>query len=251
MRALVAGGAGNIGSAIVRALADAGHDVTVADLVAAPDSLAPVVAQSVVADVTSEDGAREAVRVAAGEAGLDVLVCSVGISPKKSGRQRPIREIDVAEWERVFTVNVTSAFLLLREAMPVLVRHANASVVNIVSAVAALGAAGPDGSTYGPRHPSGAHYCASKAALASLTVSAARELAPYGIRCNGVAPGYIGSGMGGSTDPELERRIVEELPLGRPGRETEVAQVVAFLASEHATYITGEIVDVDGGWNPG
>lgn len=251
MRALVAGGSGNIGGAIVRVLAERGFAVTVADQAPVPAPTSESTADSVVADLSTESGVTEAVKVAAGDAGLDALVCAIGISPKKNGRKRPIQEIGLDEWERVFAVNLTSAFLLLRAATPVLVPHANSSVVNIVSSVARLGAAGPDGSTFGPRHPAGAHYCASKAALASLTVSASRELAPLGIRCNGVAPGFIGAGMGGATEPGLRHQIVADLPLGRPGSEDEVAQVVGFLVSENASYITGEIVDVDGGWNPG
>lgn len=251
MRALVAGGSGNIGGAIVRILAERGFAVTVADQAPVPAPTSASMAHSVVADLSTESGVIEAVEVAAGDAGLDALVVAIGISPKKNGRKRPITDIDVAEWERVFAVNVTSAFLLLRAATTFLVPHANSSVVNIVSSVARLGAAGPDGSTFGPHHPAGAHYCASKAALASLTVSASRELAPLGIRCNGVAPGFIGAGMGGTTETGLRHQIVADLPLGRPGREDEVAQVVGFLVSENASYITGEIVDVDGGWNPG
>jgi 3-oxoacyl-[acyl-carrier protein] reductase len=127
--------------------------------------------------------------------------------------------------------------------------HANASIVNVVSAVAKLGAAGPDGATYGPAHPAGAHYCASKAALANLTVSGARELAEHGIRCNGVAPGYIGSGMG-ATDTTVERSLLGQVPLSRSGTTDEVAAVVAFLVSADASYLTGEIIDVDGGWDP-
>jgi 3-oxoacyl-[acyl-carrier protein] reductase len=172
------------------------------------------------------------------------------VSPKKDGRKRPFEEITLEEWQRVFAVNVTACFLTMREAMPLLRRHVNASVVNVVSAVGKLGAAGPEGATYGPAHPAGAHYCASKAALANLTVSGARELAGDGIRCNGVAPGYIGSGMGGTTDEAVERRIVEQLPLSRAGTADEVAAVVCFLVSPDASYLTGEIIDVDGGWVP-
>ena len=252
MRALVTGGRGGIGSAVVARLLARGYDVVAADVApvdAARQQRRPV-AEHVQLDVAAEDGAREAVRVAAGDAGLHVLVNCHGISPKRDGRAPQLPEISIDEWDRVFSVNVRSCFLTIREAWPVLVRHDNASVVNIVSAVAKLAASGPPGTEFGLAHPAGAHYCASKAALANLTASSARALGVHGIRCNGVAPGYIGSGMRGSTDPEVEARLVRQLPLGRPGTSGEVAAVVEFLVSSQASYLTGEIVDVDGGWNP-
>jgi NAD(P)-dependent dehydrogenase (short-subunit alcohol dehydrogenase family) len=250
MRALVTGGAGHIGAAITARLAAGGYAVTVADLAEPQSEPASVIDRHLVVDVASEPGARRAVQAAAGADGLDVLVNCLGVSPKKDGRKRPFGEITLAEWQRVFAVNVTACFLTMREAMPLLRRHANASIVNVVSAVAKLGTAGPEGATYGPAHPSGAHYCASKAALANLTVSGSRELAERGIRCNGVAPGYIGSGMGGTTDDTVERRLIGQVPLSRPGTADEVAAVVGFLVSPDASYLTGEIIDVDGGWVP-
>lgn len=250
MRALVTGGAGHIGAAICERLAVRGYAVTVADLAEPKPELSAVLDRHLAVDVTSEQGARDVVQAAAGADRLDVLVNCVGVSPKKDGRKRPLGEITLAEWQRVFAVNVTACFLIMREAMPLLRPHANASIVNVVSAVAKLGAAGPDGATYGPAHPAGAHYCASKAALANLTVSGARELAEHGIRCNGVAPGYIGTGMGGTTDTTVERRLLGQVPLSRSGTTDEVAAVVAFLVSEDASYLTGEIIDVDGGWDP-
>jgi NAD(P)-dependent dehydrogenase (short-subunit alcohol dehydrogenase family) len=250
VRALVTGGAGHIGAAIAVRLAAGGYAVTVADPAEPAPELAGVVDRHLAVDVASEPGARGAVRAAAGTGGLDVLVNCLGVSPKQDGRKRPLGEITLVEWQRVFAVNATACFLTMREAMPLLRRHANASIVNVVSAVAKLGAAGPEGASYGPAHPSGAHYCASKAALANLTVSGARELAEHGIRCNGVAPGYIGSGMGGTIDATVERRLVGQVPLGRPGTAGEVAAVVGFLVSPEASYLTGEIIDVDGGWAP-
>jgi NAD(P)-dependent dehydrogenase (short-subunit alcohol dehydrogenase family) len=249
-RALVTGGAGHIGAAITTRLAASGYRVTVADLAEPTPELAGVIDRHLAVDAARQPGARAAVLAAAGTDGLDVLVNCLGVSPKKAGRKRPLGEITLAEWDRVFAVNVTACFLTMREAMPLLRRHANASIVNVVSAVAKLGAAGPEGSSYGPANPSGAHYCASKAALANLTVSGARELAEHGIRCNGVAPGYIGAGMGGTTDAAVERRLIGQVPLGRSGTADEVAAVVRFLVSPEATYLTGEIIDVDGGWVP-
>lgn len=250
MRALVTGGRGGIGRAIVRRLVEADYDVIVADVTpaTADEQTSPSVAHAVL-DLTDEAAVRTLVREAAPD-GLHALVNCAGISPKRAGIPAELPEIDVEEWDRVFAVNVRSCFLTIREAWPLLVDNENASIVNIVSSVAKLGAAGPPGTSYGPRHPAGAHYCASKAALANLTLSVSRALAPRGIRCNGVAPGYINSGMRNATAPEIEQAVVSQLPLGRAGTSEEVAGVVAFLISPTASYLTGEIIDVDGGWSP-
>ena len=253
MRALVTGGRGGIGRSIVSRLVDRGYHVVSADVAPLPPGAAALGDDGVHhldVDLSTEEGVRTAVHAAAGDDGLHVLVNCLGISPKHQGRAPQIPDISLAEWDEVFRVNVGSCFLTLREAWPLLVRHDGASVVNVVSVVAKLGAAGPPGTEFGLLHPAGAHYCASKAALANLTASAARALAVHGVRCNGVAPGYIGSGMRSATDPAVHEGIVRQLPLGRPGTSDEVADVVDFLVSPAARYLTGEIVDVDGGWSP-
>lgn len=253
MRALVTGGRGGIGRSIVARLVARGYEVVSADVSPVPPTDGGAVTDGVEhleLDLATEDGVRSAVQAAAGRQGLHVLVNCLGISPKHEGRAPQIPDISLTEWDEVFRVNVGSVFLTLREAWPLLVRHDGASVVNVVSVVAKLGAAGPPGTEFGLLHPAGAHYCASKAALANLTASAARALAVHGVRCNGVAPGYIGSGMRGATDPAVQEGIVRQLPLGRPGTSDEVADVVDFLVSPAARYLTGEIIDVDGGWNP-
>ncbi|MFC5382103.1 SDR family NAD(P)-dependent oxidoreductase [Aquipuribacter nitratireducens] len=247
MQALVTGGRGGIGRAVVAGLEADGYDVVVADVTPAPPASTHV--RHVQVDLSAEAGVREAVAAAASTGGIDALVGCVGISPKRDGRAAALHELSTEEWETVFRVNVTSVFLTLREAWPVLTDGVG-SVVNLVSVVAKLGAAGPPETSFGLLHPAGAHYCASKAALASLTASASRALAPRGIRCNGVAPGVIGSGMKGSTDPAVQERMVRQLPLGRAGEPEEVADVVRFLVSPAARYVTGEIIDVDGGWVP-
>lgn len=248
--ALVTGGAGKIGRAVVDRLIVEGYKVTVADRVPFSSEPGDPSVRSLVVDIASETGSRTAVEQAADSAGLHALVNCAGISPKKDGRKVPFSEITLREWKEVFDTNVTACFLTMQAATAYLVPNANASIVNFISSVAKLGAGGPDGAPFGPFHPAGAHYCASKAALGNLTISVARELAGSGIRCNGVAPGYIGAGMGDSTAPEFDEEVLRQLPLGRRGEVTEVAGVVHFLLSDDASYLTGEIIDIDGGWVP-
>jgi 3-oxoacyl-[acyl-carrier protein] reductase len=251
-RALVAGGAGGIGRAIVRRLADSGYEVTAADLPgehAEEIALTAGATRFVGVDLASERGASEAVQAAADGGKLHALVNSQGISPKKDGRKRPFHEIELDEWDRVLGVNLTGPFLLARAAYPLLARDGRAALVNIVSITAKVAASGPENTEFGPFTPAGAHYAASKAALANLTASLARELAPEGIRCNGVSPGLVGAAMGASIDEGMRRRMISQIPLGHPAAPEQIAGVIDFLLSERADYITGEIIDVDGGWS--
>lgn len=248
--ALVTGGGGMIGRAVAARLVADGYAVTLADADAARLAQAREesgAAATVQADLATEDGAAAAI-AATGTGGLDVLVCCQGISPKLDGGRPPLDAITLEEWNRVLAVNLTSVFLLVKAAWPRFTDGV-ASIVSISSIVAKVGSGAPDGTRFGPLLQSGAHYGVSKAALANLTWSIAREGAPRGIRCNAVSPGFVAAGMGG--DPEALRAIVErQVPLGRTARPQEIADAVAFLVSPAAAYITGEILDVDGGFMP-
>lgn len=251
-RALVTGGAGGIGRMIVKRLAARGYQVSVVDLAGVEGEKASAesgAARYTRGDITDPRAVWQAIEDARDGGRLHAVVNCSGISPKKDGRNPLLAEIEVADWERVMAVNLTAPFLVIKQAAPYLEDGAS-SIVNIVSIMAKLGSAGPAGVSYGPFSPSGAHYSASKAGLKNLTASVARELAPRGIRCNAVAPGFVAGGMAVATSEKLEATTVAQVPLGRAATADDVAAAVAFLVSDDAQYITGETIDVDGGWCP-
>jgi 3-oxoacyl-[acyl-carrier protein] reductase len=256
--ALVAGGAGGIGGAIARRLHGDGFDVMVADVneegvTRLSDEIGAT--RRFVGDLTEDALARKAVEVARDGGRLAALVCTQGISPKKDGRKPTLDDISAEEWDAVLAVNLKVPFLLTKAA------HAHldpggGGIVMITSVQAKLGSSGPDEERgFPPWTPAGAHYSASKAGLSNLVVSLARELAPEGIRVNGIAPGYIAvggvGGMGGSSPRDLDRVMKSQVPLGRAGTPEEVASVVSFVLSSEAAYMTGEIVTIGGGWAAG
>lgn len=164
---------------------------------------------------------------------IDILVNCAGIS-------LPTRILDISdeEWDRIFNVNLKSVYYLTQAVLPHMKANGYGRIVNISSVAGKRG-----GGLFG-----GAHYSASKAAVAGFTKAVAREMAPYGITCNCVAPGVIETNLTGDLlTEEMERERMKTIPMGRKGTPEEVAHTVAFLASEKAGYITGEEVDVNGG----
>jgi len=163
---------------------------------------------------------------------IDVLVNNVGISPMAS-----VDQIAVEAWDEVFETNLKSAFLCSKEVLPHMKRQRSGVILNISSGSAKSGGVG-------------AHYAASKGALNTLTKSLAFEGAPHGIRANAIAPGPIETEMVESLFTKERKRFLKSIiPLGRLGLPEDIARAAVFLSSDEASYITGEILEIDGGLN--
>jgi 3-oxoacyl-[acyl-carrier protein] reductase len=188
-------------------------------------------AVAVPGDVTDGEQVNSVVKQVVSEFGrLDVLVNNAGIT-----RDGLLVRMTDEQWRSVLEVNLTGAFLCSRAAARVMLRQRSGRIINMASVVGVMGNAGQ------------ANYSASKAGLIGLTKSIARELAPRNITVNAIAPGFIISPMTDELDEEARERLHALIPLGRLGAATDVAETVAFLASEAAGYITGQVLQVDGG----
>ncbi len=161
---------------------------------------------------------------------LDVLVNNAGVT--QDGLV--VRMSDDA-WNNVIQTNLTGAFQLLRAVARIMLRARTGCIVNVSSVVGLIGNAGQ------------ANYCAAKAGLIGLTKSAAREFAPRGVRVNAIAPGMIETDMTAKLNDEQKKSLLTGVPLARAGAVGDIANAVAFLASDDASYITGQVLSVDGG----
>jgi NAD(P)-dependent dehydrogenase (short-subunit alcohol dehydrogenase family) len=226
---LVTGGASGIGAATVGLFADRGADVASFDLNAggSPDG-----ALKVDGDATDSRSVADAVTRVEGELGpLDALVCCAGTGGDS------VHTVDISdeEWRRVFALNCDGVFYFNREAARVMVPRGAGRIVNIASI------AGKEG------NPMAAAYSASKAAVIGMTKAFGKDLATTGVLVNCIAPAVIATPMLEQLSQEHVDYMVEKIPLGRMGRSEEVAELIAFLASDRMTFSTGATFDISGG----
>lgn len=242
--ALVTGAAQGIGLAIATELMRRGHRMLAVD--ASPAGLEQAAVElgrlgevaTFAADVSDPAAIARLKDFAARRFGLvSVLVNNAGISPKHDGRAQTLEEITLEEWNRVFAVNVTSMLLTSQAFVPAMRAARWGRMVNIASI------AGRSRSVL-----AGASYATSKAAVLGFTRSVAAQVAADGVTANCVAPGRIQSPMADATDPVANAAYARTIPVGRFGTPEEVAGAVAYLASDVAGFVTGAVIDVNGGF---
>ncbi len=236
--ALVTGAARGIGQAVAVRLATAGADLALCDLqvdwlsetqakVQALGRRAECFTMNVAegADVTR---AVDEVEAAFGR--IDVLVNNAGIT--KDGLMMRMNEED---WDAVLDINLKGTFLCTKAVSRIMMKQRSGSIVNVASIIGLIG------------NPGQCNYSASKAGVIALTKTVAKELAARNIRANAVAPGFIRTAMTDKLSPEVQQRMMDNIPLKRFGTPDDVANVIAFLASDEAAYVSGQVVTVCGG----
>ncbi|WP_260832671.1 3-oxoacyl-[acyl-carrier-protein] reductase [Staphylococcus capitis] len=237
--ALVTGASRGIGRSIALQLAEEGYNVAV-NYAGSKDKAEAVVEEikakgvdsfAIQANVANGDEVKAMIKEVVSQFGsVDVLVNNAGIT-----RDNLLMRMKEQEWDDVIDTNLKGVFNCIQKVTPQMLRQRGGAIINLSSVVGAMG------------NPGQANYVATKAGVVGLTKSSARELASRGITVNAVAPGFIVSDMTDALSDELKDQMLEQIPLARFGEDTDIANTVAFLASDKAKYITGQTIHVNGG----
>ena len=239
--ALVTGAARGIGKAIALRFASEGADIAFTDLAIDDNGRATeeeiralgVRVKGYASNAANFDEAHKAVEeVVKDFGGLDILVNNAGIT--KDGLMLRMSE---AQWDAVIAVNLKSAFNFVHACVPVMMRRRGGSIINMASVVGVHGNAGQS------------NYAASKAGMIALAKSVAQEMGPKGIRANAIAPGFIETAMTEALPDSVREEWKKKIPLRRGGTPDDVADVAVFLASNLSSYVSGQVIQVDGGMN--
>ena len=239
--ALITGAARGIGKAIALKFAEEGANIAFTDLVIDENGKATeaeIAAKGVkvkgyasnAADFAQTEEVVNQVKADCGS--IDILVNNAGIT--KDGLMMRMTE---AQWDAVIAVNLKSAFNFIHACTPIMMRQRGGSIINMASVVGVHGNAGQ------------ANYSASKAGLIALAKSIAQELGSRGIRANSIAPGFIETAMTAALPDNVREEWVKKIPLRRGGQTEDIANVATFLASDLSSYVTGQVIQVDGGMN--
>ena len=236
--AVITGAARGIGQAIAIDLAEKGADIVLCDLqeewlqetaAAVAKTGKKVICKEL--DVTSHDAAQSVFQEIATESGsIDILINNAGIT-----RDGLLMRMSEADWDSVLAVNLKGTFNCTKAVTRTMMKQRSGAIVNIASIIGLMGNAGQ------------ANYGASKAGVIAFTKSIAKELSSRNIRVNAVAPGFISSKMTDALSDDVRNAMLEAIPLKRFGEPKDVANVVTFLASDMAGYITGEVINISGG----
>ena len=237
--AIITGSGRGIGKAVAVKLASLGANIVINDIPSSADADATaeeikgmgVGCICIKGDVTNIDDVKALVDGAVKEFGkVDIFVNNAGIT--RDGLMLRMSEQD---WDMVMNINLKGAFNCIKTVARPMMKNKGGSIINMASVVGVMGNAGQ------------ANYVASKAGLIGLTKTTAKEFSSRGIRCNAVAPGFIQSAMTDKLPDDVKAKYYEGIPLGRFGTADDIADCVAFLASDMSSYITGQVICVDGG----
>ena len=243
--ALVTGAARGIGKALAVKFANEGADVAFTDLALNDDMMAGIKATEAeiaalgvkcigyagnAADFAETEKVVAQIKADFGH--IDILVNNAGIT--KDGLMLRMTE---AQWDAVINVNLKSAFNFTHALIPIMMRQRGGSIINMASVVGVHGNAGQ------------ANYSASKAGMIALAKSVAQEMGPKDIRANAIAPGFIETAMTAALSDEIKADWMKKIPLRRGGKPEDIADVATFLASDLSSYVTGQVIQVDGGMN--